>query len=98
MGQTDQDVRPKVVTLVTSSGCHLCEMAKDVLAAVARDHPLTVEEVDLASDSGQRLARTHRMPFPPMVLIDGHVHAHGRVSEKKLRRFLEQTAAVSEGT
>jgi hypothetical protein len=98
VGQTDEDIRPRAVILVTSSGCHLCETAKDMLAKVARDHPLTIEVIDLASEHGQCLARTHRMPFPPMVLIDGHVHAHGRVSEKRLRRFLEAApSSVSEG-
>ncbi len=90
MGQTKHEVSPRSVAIITSSGCHLCEMAKEVVAAVGLDHELSVRIVDLASPEGQRLAKLHQMPFAPMVLIDGQLHAHGRVSEKKLRRYLQQ--------
>ena len=91
VGPIEHDVNPRAVTIVTSSGCHLCETAKDTVSAVAQDHELRIRIVDLTSQEGRQLAQLHRMPFPPMILIDGQVHAHGRLSEKKLRRFLERS-------
>jgi len=91
MGEFELAADPPEVTIVTSSGCHMCEMAKDVVNAIALDHQLRIRIVDLTSPEGTRLARLHRMPFPPMILIDGHLHGHGRVSEKKLRRYFEPT-------
>jgi glutaredoxin len=88
VGPTEHDASPRAVTIVTSTGCHLCERAKDVVETVALDHELEVRIVDLNSGEGRRLALLHRMPFPPMVLIDGAVHGHGRISEKRLRRDL----------
>lgn len=78
------------ITLVATPACHLCEMAKDSIGAVARDYPVSVRHVDLASPEGQELSVQHRMPFPPLVLINGIYHGHGRVSEKKLRRAIEE--------
>lgn len=83
------------VTLVTSPGCHLCEMARDVINAVSMETPLSVEVVELTSPEGEALATSHRMPFPPLVLINGHRHSHGRISEKKFRRALALLDAES---
>jgi len=81
------------ITLVTSAGCHMCEMAKDMIASVALETPLNLSVVDLTSPDGEALAASHRMPFPPLVLINGQHHAHGRISEKKFRRALGLLAA-----
>ncbi len=63
-------------------------MAKDTIVAVAVDHPLELRVLDLMSPVGAELARIHRMPFPPLILIDGKLHGFGRISEKKFRRAL----------
>ncbi len=76
--------------MVTSPGCHLCELAKDTIAAIGVDQPLEVRIVDLMSPEGTELARTYRMSFPPLVLIDGELHGFGRISEKKFRRALAE--------
>jgi len=34
----------------------------------------------------------HRTPFPSLVLINGQVHGHGRLSERKFRREVEGPA------
>ncbi len=83
------------VTLVTSPGCHMCEMAKDVINAVALEIPLSVKVVELISPEGEALAASHRMPFPPLILINGQHHTHGRISEKKFRRALALLEAES---
>jgi len=63
-------------------------MARDVINAVSMETPLSVEVVELTSPEGEALATSHRMPFPPLILINGQRHTHGRISEKKLRRAL----------
>ncbi|MGN2642157.1 MULTISPECIES: glutaredoxin family protein [Nocardia] len=76
------------ITLLTRSDCGLCEHAKQVLARVGQDYPLTVTEIDLRTEDGQRLAATAGVLFAPGVLVDGEPFSHGRVSERKLRRTL----------
>lgn len=51
---------------------------------------MTVRRVELASEEGMKIARTHRVPFPPILLIDGQYFGHGRLSERKLERALAQ--------
>lgn len=76
------------VTLLTAPDCTLCEHAKRVLSDVGREHPLEVEEVRLDSDRGRALASEHGVLFAPGVLLDGRAFAHGRLSERKLRKVL----------
>lgn len=82
------------VTLLTDSGCGLCDHAKDVLARVNQEYPLTVREIALPSEEGRRLARDAGVMFPPGVIIDGQLFAHGRLSEKNLRRHLAARLAA----
>lgn len=96
MVRTNSDAPPPEIVLVTSTGCHMCEMAKDTIAAVGVDFPVEVRMVDMTSPEGEELARAHRMPFPPLVLIDGQVHGYGRLSEKKFRRALGRLAEARE--
>jgi glutaredoxin len=76
------------VTLLTQPDCTYCEHAKEVLARVGQDHPVTVEEVDLRSPEGQQLATEHGVLFAPGIFVDGQPFGFGRLSEKKLRRYL----------
>jgi len=76
------------VTLLSRADCSLCEFAAAVLARVGRDHPLTVRKLDLDSDAGRALAARHPVPFAPGVLLDGQLFGYGRLSERRLRRYL----------
>jgi len=67
-------------------------MAKDVITSVALDIPLSLTIIELTSPDGEALAASHRMPFPPLILINGQHHTHGRISEKKFRRALGHLA------
>jgi len=70
----------------------LCDQAKAVLQRVQDDPAVAVRvdvlEVDLASAEGQRLGADAGVLFAPGVLLDGKPFAHGRLSERKLRRAL----------
>ena len=81
------------ITLLTQADCALCEHAKQVLAQVSADHPLDVTEVDLATEHGRGLAAGAGVLFAPGVLLEGRPFGYGRLSERRLRRALEQLAA-----
>jgi hypothetical protein len=83
---------PAPVLLVTTSDCHFCTEGKVALERLGRDYPLVVEEIALASPRGQELATRHGVLFPPGLFLDGACVGFGRVSERKLRRLLEQRA------
>ena len=84
------------VTLLTRSDCGLCEHAKAVLARVGSDHPLRVEDVDLDTAEGQRLAAAAGVMFAPGILLDGDPYAFGRLSERALRRDLRRRPATAQ--
>lgn len=86
------------VILLTQDDCTLCEHAKQVLAKVAADHPLTVTEIDLGSEEGQRLGLEAAVLFAPGVLLDGQPFSYGRLSERRLRRALTTAPAASPAT
>jgi predicted ABC-type transport system involved in lysophospholipase L1 biosynthesis ATPase subunit len=87
-----------VVTLLTQPDCALCEHAKQVLARVGADHPLTVREIALDSDEGQRLAVAAGVMFAPGILLDGAPYAFGRLSERALRRHLDRQRTATSTT
>jgi len=88
--------RPVVrVTLLTQADCAYCEHAKEVLARVGAEHPLTVEEIRLETPEGRELAVGHGMLFAPGILLDGQPFGYGRLSEKKLRKELARRAATA---
>jgi len=76
------------LTYVTAPACHYCDDGRTVLAAIAERIPLDVREVPLDSDEGRRLLTTHRFAFPPAVIVDGRLVAHGRLSARRLARLL----------
>jgi hypothetical protein len=85
---------PRKITLLTQADCALCGHAKQVIERVGRDHPVTVTEIDLGSDAGRALALAAGVLFAPGVLLDDQPFAHGRLSERKLRRALESTSTA----
>lgn len=86
-------IETRQITLLTQSDCKLCDHAKHVLARVAQDHPLVLEEVDLATARGQELARKAGVMFAPGIFLDGSPFGFGRLSERKLRQALTRSRA-----
>ena len=80
------------VVVVTSTSCHLCEDAVQVLAELSREFPISVREVDIRSPAGARIVADHRPPTPPAVQVNGALFSSGRLPRKKLRRYLETAA------
>lgn len=82
--------KPFEITLLTQDDCAFCDDAKHVLHRVGSEFPLQVNEVGLASEEGQTLARAAGVLFAPGVLLDGEPFSYGRLSERKLRRTLAE--------
>jgi glutaredoxin len=77
------------ITLLTRSGCHLCEFARE---AVARVHAVTgAGWVEVDVDTDPELQRDYGGRVP-VVLLDGAEHDYFRVDEERLRRALGSSA------
>ncbi|WP_202613728.1 glutaredoxin [Ornithinimicrobium cerasi] len=71
-------------TLLTSSACHLCEDAHQELSRRAARGELYLEVVPAETEQGSRLIAEHRPAMFPLVLLDGRVLGHGRLSRRRL--------------
>ncbi len=78
------------ITLLTQPACTSCEQAKEVLARLALEYPLQINEIGLATAEGLALSARHGVVFAPGILLDGDMFSYGRLPEKKLRRALSQ--------
>lgn len=90
---TSTNDRPTARFLIlTAEDCHFCEQGKHTLHKLAHDFPLEVEEVSLESEGGRELAEQFGVLFPPGLFLDGSFVGFGRISERKLRKLLQQHA------
>ncbi len=76
--------RPRLA-LVTRRGCHLCDVAKDVMDAVAVQSGETWYELDVGTDIELEREYGDRVP---VVLLDGAEHGYFRVDQARLLRDL----------
>ena len=76
------------IVLLTKGDCNLCEHAKATLGRLGEEFELDMRELSLDSGEGVRLARDSNAPFPPVVFVNGEAFSYGRLSERKLRKFL----------
>lgn len=81
------------VVVVTSPGCHFCDDALGLLEELAETYPLRRELVPLCSEVGRSLLVRHRVPFPPILVIDGEFFGYGRISRRKLEAHLVKLMA-----
>jgi len=76
------------LTLIGKPDCHLCEVARDVVEAVVAELPedtVIVDERSILEDPALYELWWEKIP---VVLIDGAIHAHWRVSPDRLRDAL----------
>lgn len=90
-----EDERPIEVWLLTQGQCRFCVEAKELLAALAGELPLRVEEIELDSGRGRRLAAEGGVLFPPGIFIEGRPVSYGRPSRRRLRRELQRAVLGS---
>jgi glutaredoxin len=74
------------LTLLGKPGCHLCDIARDIIVDALLDFP-EVELVEHSILEDPALLERHRHDIP-VVLIDGAVHTIHRVDSARLRAAL----------
>lgn len=85
----DRMTAPHTVTLLTRSGCGLCDVARAQLLPICDDFGVTLDQVDVdaaaAHDPELRAEYGDRLP---VVLLDGREHSYWDVDEPRLRADL----------
>lgn len=76
----------RTITLLSKPGCHLCDDARSILARVAAECGVVLEERDITADPAD-YARW--ADWIPVTLVDGVEHAVFTVDERRLRVALE---------
>lgn len=75
------------LTLLGKPGCHLCDDARAIVATVAAERGLEVEERDILQDEALLAQYAEEIP---VLLIDDRVHAIWRIDADRLRRALDE--------
>jgi glutaredoxin len=76
---------PRVITLYTRPGCHLCEEARALIEPLLGEFGATLREVNIDDDAVLR--RTYGTDIP-VIFIGAHKAAKHRVDPVKFRRQL----------
>jgi len=80
------------LTLIGKPDCHLCDVAREVVETVVAELPedsVDVEELSILEDPALYAVWWEKIP---VVLIDGTLHGHWRVSPDRLRAALDAAA------
>jgi glutaredoxin len=76
------------VRLYTKPGCHLCDLAREVVAEVCAELGESFDEVDItAGPDADRLMRAYGEEIP-VTFVDGRQHDFWHVDEGRLRAAL----------
>lgn len=84
------------VTLISKPDCHLCDVAREIVDVVVAELPrddVEVEEVSILDDPALYELWWEKIP---VILIDGALHAHWRVSPERLRAALTAPEPATE--
>ncbi len=73
------------VVVYTRAGCHLCEVALEIVERVCADLGQTWHEVDITSDAELEDSYGEEIP---VTFVDGARHDFFRVDEARLRAAL----------
>lgn len=79
------------LTLIGKPDCHLCDVAEEIVGSVLADLPdevadrIELREASIADDPALYELWWEKIP---VILIDGQLHAHWRVSPDRLRAAL----------
>jgi len=77
---------PRRVVLVSKPGCHLCDVARQVVEVVCAESDVDWQELSLLDDP--ELAERY-WDLVPVVLVDGVQHDVFRVDAERLRATLQ---------
>jgi glutaredoxin len=84
-GQTELGETPPRVVLYSKPGCHLCDDAREVIAAVCAELGEAFDEVDITTSD--ELMREFGEQIP-VTFVDGDQHDFWRVDAGRLRAAL----------
>jgi glutaredoxin len=73
------------VVLYSRPGCHLCDVAREVLQAARQRSPFEFEEIDIERDEDLELEYGIRIP---VVAVDGEERFEVAIDERELARLL----------
>jgi hypothetical protein len=79
------DQPPVRVTLIGKPGCHLCDVARAVVAEVTAQLGVGFAELSILDDPDLRARYAEQIP---VTLVDGQQHDFWRVSPERLRAAL----------
>ncbi|MGN7948619.1 glutaredoxin family protein [Microbacterium sp. 22215] len=80
------------LTLIGKPDCHLCDVASEIIDAVVAEMPdAAAERIEIVEASIQDDPALYELWWEkiPVVLIDGDLHAHWRLSADRLREALD---------
>lgn len=83
------------VTVIGKADCHLCDVASEIIDAVVADLPDAVaEQIEIVESSILEDPVLYELWWEkiPVVLIDGELHAHWRLSADRLRAAIVEAA------
>jgi glutaredoxin len=75
------------ITLYSKENCSLCDEALGLLSRLANEYEFDLDVVDI-SESKEAWDKYRYMV--PVVLVEGELRAHGRITEEKLRALLSR--------
>jgi hypothetical protein len=81
------------LTIIGKPDCHLCDVAHEVVDAVIAELPdEAADRIEIVEASIQNDPALYELWWEkiPVLLIDGELHAHWRVSPDRLRERLEK--------
>ena len=84
-GRTELGETPPRVVLYSKPGCHLCDDAREVIAAVCAELGESFDEVDITTS--EELMQSFGEQIP-VTFVDGEQHDFWRVDAKRLRDAL----------
>lgn len=92
-----EDGTVTTLTIISKPDCHLCDVAREIVETVVADLPeqpdgaddaVEVTELSILDDPALYAQWWEKIP---VILIDGRLHAHWRVSPDRLRTALTPT-------
>jgi glutaredoxin len=75
------------ITLYSKEGCHLCEDAREALFSLEDEFEVTLEEVDITTDSA--LFEKYKWTIPVMI-VDNRIVLESRIDARKIYRALAE--------
>lgn len=79
----------KILYLYSTPGCHLCDLAKDILWPLLNDYPVRIEEVDVAESD--ELLKRYGVRIPVAVVADTSVELGWPFDSVQARDFLQRS-------